>query len=142
MSTSNFENFENIVSDQRSRNAQASSYGFFIYYIFYKISHSRRLLILKLFVLVLFLDLLFFQSSMFCQPFNQVCVAFNLFLFFAFSQVAQRCFGLTKQTNCPPFFHLVFKIWCLPAFPRQLLYCNLLMYSSLFNQKVGNLRSI
>ena len=38
------ENFQNIPSDHKSRNARASSYHFFIFYIFNKITQSRTLL--------------------------------------------------------------------------------------------------
>ena len=50
-----------------------------------------------------------------CQTFNQVCVVFKVFLFFShFFQVAQRCFGLIKQTDCPPFFFISCTNFALP----------------------------
>ena len=88
----------------------------------------------------------FLSVAYVCQTFNQVCVVFNVFLFFShFIQVAQRCFGLTKPTDSPPFFF----IWCTHlALPQcfhgnsHITLYNLFMHSSLTKQNLRNLLSI
>ena len=58
-----------------------------------------------------------------CQSFNQVWVALNVLLFFAFSQVAQRCFGRQSKPTVRHLFSFGVQIWHFPVFPWQLPYC-------------------
>ena len=53
-----------------------------------------------------------------CQRFNQVCVAFNAFLFFAFSFSCSTMFWFDKANRLSAiFFTLVFKFGVSPVFP-------------------------
>ena len=53
-----------------------------------------------------------------CQTFNQVCVVFNVFLFFAFSLSCSTMFCFDKANRLSAiFFNLVFKFGASPVFP-------------------------
>ena len=80
-----------------------------------------------------------------CQTFNQVCVAFNMFLFFAFSLSCSTMFWFDKANRLSAFFSLwcsnLALPWCFHSNFRIALYY-LLMHSPLVNQKQDILLSI
>ena len=114
---------------------------------FYRVVRARILPIL---------GLVFFQPPMFaahiCQRFNQVCVAFNLFLFFAFSLSCSTMFWFDKANRLSAFFfHFGVRIWRFPgvSIATSVLHSitwvalySLFMHSPLASQKQDILLSI
>ena len=76
-------------------------------------------------VISIVLGLVFFQYSFgfsflsvahVCQAFNQVCVAFNVFLFFAFSLSCSTMFWFDKANRLSAiFFHFGVQTWRFPG---------------------------
>ena len=103
---------------------------FVIYYIFSKIIPSPTLLLRVVRARILqFLGFFFLSVAYVCQTFNQVCASTGFWVFFfSFSSrcsASERCFGLTKQTDCPLCFFFSFGLqiqrfpvflWQLPSF--------------------------
>ena len=87
-----------------------------------------------------------------CQTFNQVCVAFNVFLFFAYSLTCSTMFWFNKANRLSViYFHFDVQIWRLPgvSIATSVLHSmtwialySLLMHSPLANQKQDILLSI
>ena len=107
-----FENFQNITSDHKSRNARAGSYDFYLLYsqqnysnaLLCSCSHSSSF------------GFSFLSVAHVCQTFNQVCVAFNVFLFFAFSLSCSTMFWFDKANRLSTiFFHFGVQIWRFPG---------------------------
>ena len=99
-----FENFQNITSDHKSRNARASLYDFlFIIYSTKLLSRGRlRLRVVHARILQFFLSV-----AHVCQTFNQVCVVFNVFLFFAFSSSFSTMFWFDKANRLSANFFFI-----------------------------------
>ena len=138
-----FKNFQNIMSDHKSRNARAGSYDFLFNYILNKITQTRYFVRARILPV---LGLVFFQSPMFAmQTFNQVCVAFNLFLFFAFFLSTSTMLWFDEANRLSAiFFHFGVQIWCFPSVSiatsvlhsiTWIAFYNLFMHSPLANQK-------
>ena len=107
-----FENFQNITSDHKSRNARAGSYDFFIYYILNKIAQTRYILSSCSCSYSSSFGFSFLSVAHVCQTFNQVCVAFNVFLFFAFSLSCSTMFWFDKANRLSAiFFHFGVQTW-------------------------------
>ena len=87
-----------------------------------------------------------------CRTFNQVCVAFNVFLFFAFSLSCSTMFWFDKANRLSAiFFHFGVQIWRFPgvSIATSVLHSitwtalyNLFKHSPLANQKQDILLSI
>ena len=109
-----FENFQNITSDHKSRNARAGSYDFLL------IMLSKKLLKRATFYRVVryssSFGFSFLSVAHVCQTFNQVCVAFNVFLFFAFSLSCSTMFWFDKANRLSAiFFYFGVQIWRFPG---------------------------
>ena len=106
-----FENFQNITSDHKSRNARAGSHDFLFIILSTKLlkratfscSHSSSF------------GFSFLLVAHVCQTFNQVCVAFNVFLFFSFSLSCSTMFWFHKANRLSAIcFHFGVQIWRFP----------------------------
>ena len=94
-----FENFQNITSDHKSRNARAGSYDF-LFIIF-----STKLLLSSFSCSYSSIfGFTFHWVAHVCQTFDQVCVAFNVFLFFAFSFSFSTMFWFDKANRLSAIF--------------------------------------
>ena len=136
------------TSDHKSRNARAGSYDF-LFIIF-----STKLLLSSFSCSYSSIfGFTFHWVAHVCQTFDQVCVAFNVFLFFAFSlrflndvlvwqsKLVVSHFFIIWCSNLalPQCFHGNFSV--LHSITSIALY-NLFMHSSLTNQKCDILLSI
>ena len=136
----NFENFQNITSDHKSRNARAGSYDFLFNALLCSCSYSTSF------------GFSFLSVAHVCRTFNQVCVAFNVFLFFAFSLSCSTMFWFDKANRLSAiFFHFGVQIWRFPgvSIATSVLHSitwtalyNLFKHSPLANQKQDILLSI
>ena len=131
----------------------ARAVGFFIYYILNKITQTRYFVrahysnaLLCLCSCSSSFGFSFLSVALVCQTFNQVCLAFNVFLFFAFSLSCSTIFLVWQsKPTVSHFFSLWFSNLALPrcfhSNFRIALY-NLFMHSPLASQKQDILLSI
>ena len=111
-----FENFQNITSDHKSRNARAGSYDFLLIMLSKKL--LKRATCYRVVRYSSSFGFSFLSVAHVCQTFNQVCVAFNVFLFFAFSLSCSTMFWFDKANRLSAiFFTLIFKFGPSPVFP-------------------------
>ena len=89
------------------------------YYILNKIAQTRYILSSCLCSYSSSFGFSFLSVAHVCQTFNQVCVAFNEFLFFTFSLSCSTTVWFDKANRLSAifFFTLVFKLGASPVFP-------------------------
>ena len=137
------ENFQNIMSNHKSRNAREGSYDFYLLYS--QQNYSNALLCSCSYSSSFGFS--FLSVAHVCQTFNQVCVAFNVFFVFRIFFKFKLNEVLVWQSK-PTVSHF-FSLWCSNlALPRcfhsnfRIALYNLFMHSPLANQKQDILLSI
>ena len=88
----------------------------FIYYVLNKIAQTRYILSICSCSYSSSFRFSFLSVDHVCQTFNQVCVAFNVFLFFAFSLSCSTMLWFDKANRLSAiFFHFGVQTWRFPG---------------------------
>ena len=94
-----------FISDHKSRNSRASSYGF-LFIIYSQQWSVEAFMIIELFVLVLFE----FLSRPFLTSVNQLCVPLKVYWLFTFSLLFDIVLDWQSKKDCQPFC-FCFQLW-------------------------------